>query len=97
MISEYDCLIAPVMTEKAMKGGEGGNALYIFTVLPEATKLDVTRAVEKVFSGVKVASVNILNRNGKKKTFRGKRGETKPRKLAFVRLSEGSINFEGGI
>lgn len=97
MISEYDVLIAPVMTEKAMKGGEGGSALYVFRILPEATKLDVTRAVEKVFSGVKVAAVNILNRGGKQKTFRGRRGETKSRKLAYVRLSEGSINFEGGI
>ena len=96
MISEYDVLIAPVMTEKAMKGVEGKTA-YVFKVLPNATKLDIARAIEKVFSGVKVADVNVLNRGGKKKTFRGKRGETKPRKLAFVRLSEGSINFEGGI
>lgn len=96
MISAYDCLIAPVMTEKTMKGGEG-KALYTFNVLSEATKSDVARAVEKVFSGVKVDSVNILNRRGKKKTFRGKPGKTKPKKIAFVRLSEGSINFEGGI
>lgn len=92
MISEYDCLIAPVMTEKAMKGGA-----YVFRVLPNATKHDIARAVEKVFSGVKVAGVSVLNRDGKKKTFRGKRGVTKSRKLAFVKLSEGSINFEGGI
>ena len=79
-----------------MKGVEGKTA-YVFKVHPDATKLDIAKAVEKVFAGVKVAAVNVLNRSGKKKVFRGKRGETKPRKLAFVRLSEGSINFEGGI
>ncbi len=46
---------------------------------------------------VKVAKVNVLNRGGKKKTFRGKVGETKSVKLARVHLSEGVINFEGGI
>ncbi|MDR2682173.1 MAG: 50S ribosomal protein L23 [Holosporaceae bacterium] len=94
MISEYDCLIAPVMTEKAMNAGKDG--VYVFKVHSEATKLDVSRAVEKVFS-VKVSKVNILNRNGKNKKFRGKAGLTKSRRLAVVRLTEGSINFEGGI
>ncbi|GHU16505.1 50S ribosomal protein L23 [Alphaproteobacteria bacterium] len=95
MISEYDCLIAPVMTEKAMNSGKEG--VYVFRVHTEATKLDVSRAVEKVFDGVKVAKVNVLNRNGKIRKFRGRTGLTKPRKLAIVRLAEGSINFEGGI
>ncbi len=94
MMSEYDCLVAPVMTEKAMNSGKDG--VYVFRVHVNATKLDVTNAVEKVFK-VKVSKVNILNRNGKRKTFRNKKGVTKPRKIAVVRLSDGSINFEGGI
>lgn len=94
MISVYDCLIAPVMTEKAMNSGKDGT--YVFKVHIDATKLDISRAVEKVFS-VKVSKVNVLNRNGKKRTFRNKKGLTKPRRIAVVRLSEGTINFEGGI
>ncbi|MDR2794440.1 MAG: 50S ribosomal protein L23 [Holosporaceae bacterium] len=94
MISEYDCLIAPVMTEKVMNAGKDG--IYVFKVHSEATKLDVCKAVEKVFS-VKVSKVNMLNRDGKRKKFRGKDGLTKPRKLAIVRLADGSINFEDGI
>jgi len=94
MISEYDCLIAPVMTEKAMNSGKDGT--YVFKVHTDATKLDISKAVEKVFN-VKVSKVNVLNRGGKQKTFRQRKGETKPRKLAIVRLSEGTINFEGGI
>jgi large subunit ribosomal protein L23 len=94
MVQEYDCLIAPVMTEKTMNSGKEG--VYVFKIVTSATKLDVKRAVEKVFN-VKVAKVNVLNRIGKKRVFRGKRGETMSRKHAVVRLSEGSINFEGGV
>ena len=94
MISEYDCLIAPVMTEKTMNSNKDG--VHVFRVSACATKLDVRRAVEKVFK-VKVAKVNILNRDGKKRTFRGKVGETAGRRIAVVSLSEGKINFEGGI
>lgn len=92
MISEYDCLIVPVMTEKSMNAGSG---VHVFKIDAKATKLDVRKAVEKVFN-VKVAKVNVLNRSGKQKTFRGKYGETKSTRFAIVRLSEGSINFEGG-
>ena len=93
MISEYDCLVVPVMTEKSMNAVSG---THVFKVNPKATKLDVRRAVEKVFK-VKVASVNVLNRSGKKKAFRGKYGETKFTRFAIVRLAEGAINYEGGI
>lgn len=93
MISIYDCLIAPVMTEKSMNKGEG---VYTFRVNPSATKFDVRRAVEEIFK-VKVARVNILNRTGKKKVFRGRFGRTEAKKFAIVKLSEGSIKFEGGL
>ena len=94
MMSEYDCLVAPVMTEKAMNSGKDGT--YVFKVHSDATKLDISKAVEKVFK-VKVSKVNVLNRNGKQKTFRNRKGLTKPRKIAVIRLSEGTINFECGI
>ena len=92
MISAYDCLIVPVMTEKSMKSA---GKTYIFQVDSRATKIDVRNAVEKVFN-VKVSKVNVLNRGGKKKVFRNRRGETQARKFAMVNLSEGTINFEGG-
>lgn len=92
MISIYDCLIAPVMSEKTMSKAEG---VHVFKVNTSATKFDVRRAVEEIFK-VKVASVNILNRGGKKKVFRGKLGRTENRKFAVVKLSEGTIKAEGG-
>lgn len=94
MISAYDCLIAPVMTEKTMSSQSEG--VHVFRVHACANKFDVKRAVEEVFK-VKVATVNILNRGGKKRVFRGRIGETASKKIAIVRLSEGTINFEGGI
>ncbi len=94
MMSEYDCLVAPVMTEKAMNSGK--DSTYVFKVHSDATKLDISKAVEKVFK-VKVSKVNVLNRNGKQKTFRNRKGLTKSRKIAVIRLSEGTINFEGGV
>jgi large subunit ribosomal protein L23 len=93
-MSPYDCLIVPVMTEKSMNSGKEG--VYVFRVNINASKLDVKAAVEKVFS-VKVAKVSVLNRKGKTRTFRGKIGNTAYKKHAVVRLSEGTINFEGGI
>ncbi|MDR2107580.1 MAG: 50S ribosomal protein L23 [Holosporaceae bacterium] len=94
MISEYDCLIRPVMTEKTMNSK--GSGVYVFRVSVEATKSDVRRAVEKIFD-VKVSAVNILNRKGKKRFFRKISGMTESKKYAVVSLSDGAINFEGGV
>jgi large subunit ribosomal protein L23 len=93
-MSEYDCLVRPVMTEKTMNSKGAG--VHVFRVRSEATKSDVKRAVEKVF-GVKVSAVNILNRKGKKRLFRRVSGMTESKKYAVVSLSDGAINFEGGI
>lgn len=93
MLSIFDCLIAPVMTEKSTNTAKDG--VHVFQVHTAANKTTVKTAVEMLFK-VKVAKVNILNRPGKKKVFRGRYGNTAPRKFAIVTLSEGSINFEGG-
>jgi large subunit ribosomal protein L23 len=81
------------MTEKTMNSSKDG--VHVFKVNPNATKLDIKNAVEKIFS-VKVAKVSVLNRNGKRRAFKGRVGKTDPKRHAVVRLSEGAINFEGG-
>ena len=40
---------------------------YTFLVHPEANKTMIKEAVEKMFEGTKVASVNTMNMDGKKK------------------------------
>ncbi|MDR0406911.1 MAG: 50S ribosomal protein L23 [Holosporales bacterium] len=86
-------LIAPVMTEKSSAALEQG--IHVFRVAHKATKSQVKRAVEEIFS-VKVAHVNILMRIGKKKIFHQRKGERGSSRRAYVRLKEGTINLEGG-
>ena len=81
-------LVRPVVSEKSYALMEDG--AYVFVVAPDATKVDVRNAVEQVF-GVKVKSVNTLNRKGKTRRNRktntvGKRSATK---RAVVTLAAG--------
>jgi large subunit ribosomal protein L23 len=82
----YDIIIAPVITEKATAASEHGQV--IFKVARDATKPQIKEAVEKLFD-VKVKAVNTLIRKGKRKLFRGRRGEQSDVKKAIVTLEEG--------
>lgn len=70
---------------------------YTFVVHPDANKTQIKIAVEKVF-GVKVDSVNTLNRQGKRKRTRAGYGQRKSTKRAIVTLSADSkpIDIFGG-
>ena len=74
----YDVILKPVITEKSMNAM--ADKKYTFLVHPDATKSQVKEAVEKMFAGTKVASVNTMNYDGKTKrrgmTF-GKTAKTK--------------------
>lgn len=84
----------PVITEKSSRVGEYGQ--YVFKVASDATKIEIQRAIEHVFS-VSVESVNTLVVKGKERGFRGRFGRRSDYKKAIVRLSAGqSISFEGG-
>ena len=63
-IKYYDVILKPVVTEKSM--GMMADKKYTFLVHPDATKTQVKEAVEKMFSGTKVESVNTMNCEGKK-------------------------------
>ncbi|HIW30634.1 MAG TPA: 50S ribosomal protein L23 [Candidatus Luteococcus avicola] len=81
-----DILLAPVVSEKSY--GLLDENKYTFLVAPQANKTEIKIAVEKVF-GVKVVSVNTINRQGKKRRTRfgiGKRPDTK---RAIVTVAEG--------
>ncbi|MDB6060015.1 MAG: ribosomal protein [Verrucomicrobiaceae bacterium] len=88
----YKVLLGPHISEKAANSAETGNQV-VFKVLPTATKLEVKKAVEKLFS-VKVLGVQTLNVKGKVK--RNKFGVVKKPswKKAYVRLEQGQdIDF----
>jgi large subunit ribosomal protein L23 len=88
-----DILLAPVVSEKSY--GLLDENKYTFIVAPQANKTEIKIAVEQVF-GVKVASVNTLNRQGKTRRTRVGTGRRKNTKRAIVTLREGTIDIFGG-
>ena len=55
-IQYYDVILKPVVTEKSME--LMADKKYTFLVHTEATKSQIKEAVEKMFNGTKVKSVN---------------------------------------
>ena len=89
-----DVLLAPVVSEKAY--GLLDENKYTFLVRKDANKTQIKIAVEAVF-GVKVLSVNTLNRPGKRQRTRTGFGKRKDTKRAIVSLVEGDrIDLFGG-
>ena len=82
----YDVIKRPLVTEKSQMGLQSNQ--YTFEVLPEATKADIKTAVETMFN-VSVESVNTLNKFGKNKVFKGRKGQRQDTKKAIVRLKSG--------
>ena len=93
-VQYYDVILKPVITEKSMNAM--GDKKYTFFVHPEATKTQIKEAVEKMFEGTKVAKVNTMNCEGKKKRVRGTYnfGKTAKTKKAIVKLTEDSADIE---
>ncbi|MCS4664259.1 50S ribosomal protein L23, partial [Staphylococcus aureus] len=72
-----DIILAPVVSEKSY--GLLDQNTYTFVVKPTANKTEIKIAIEQIF-GVKVTSVNTMNRKGKVRRTRtgvGKRPDTK--------------------
>ena len=88
-----DILLAPVVSEKSYGLLDEGK--YTFVVDPRANKTEIKIAVENIF-GVKVDSVNTLNRQGKTRRTKFGLGKRKNTKRAIVTLKEGSIDIFGG-
>ena len=89
-------ILKPVITEKSMAGQI--EKKYTFLVHPEATKSQIKVAVERMFEGTKVESVNTMNYKGKPKQRSSRSGITKGRtaktKKAIVKLTEDSKDIE---
>lgn len=84
-IKYYDVILKPVITEKSMRGM--GEKKYTFLVHPEANKNMIKEAVEKMFPGTKVSSVNTMNKDGKTKRRGMTFGKTAKTKKAIVQLT----------
>ena len=91
-IKYYDVILKPVVTEKTMN--EMADKKYTFYVHTDANKAMIKQAVEKMFEGAKVESVNTLNLVGKVKRRGYTSGRTNARKKAIVKLTEDSKEIE---
>jgi large subunit ribosomal protein L23 len=88
----YDVIKEPYMTEKSNLLQETENKVS-FKVASEANKIEIRQAVEQLFK-VKVASVRTVKMRGKRKRIGARpAGRTSDWKKAYIKLSEGKINY----
>ncbi len=92
----HDIIVRPIITEKTMGGMP--NKKYTFEVAKDANKIEIAKAVEKVFK-VKVDKVNTLKVRGRLRRQGKFKGYTSSWKKAVVTLKSDSkaIEFFEGI
>ena len=82
----HEVIKSLLRTEKASLIGPQGQ--YIFWIDRRANKIEIKKAIEKIYK-VNVISVNTLNMHGKKKRKRHQEGKTPDLKKAIFRLKSG--------
>ena len=94
MSNVYDVIIQPIVSEKSARQMEAGG-VYTFKVAGHANKIDIARAVEKLFD-VTVLNVRTMNYAGKaRQALMGRMsknqapGRRSSFKKAVVTLAEG--------
>ena len=91
-VQYYDVILKPVITEKSMN--DMATKKYTFLVHTDANKTMIKEAVEKMFPGTKVQSVNTMNMDGKTKRRGMTFGKTAKTKKAVVQLTAESAEIE---
>jgi large subunit ribosomal protein L23 len=94
-------IMRPILTEKSV--AQVRYRKYTFQVSPRASKVEIGDAVERLFPGTRVGSVNTMMVRGKRRRLGGYRrrarrdeGKTAAWKKAVVTLLAGTIPaFEG--
>ncbi|SIT70773.1 large subunit ribosomal protein L23 [Ectothiorhodosinus mongolicus] len=80
-------LVGPLVSEKATMLADAANQ-HVFKVSTDATREEVRAAVEQLFD-VKVASVRVLNQQGKSKRIGRFQGRRNHWRKAYVTLEPG--------
>ena len=88
----YDVIQKPLVTERTM--ADMGEMKYVFKVHPEANKIQIREAVEKMFEGTEVDKVRTMNYSGKIRRRGRTSGRTSSYKKAVVILKPGSKDIE---
>lgn len=92
MKNPHDIIRRPVLTEKGYDGI--ADKKYVFEVDIHANKIEIKNALESVFAGIKVQSVNTLRTLGKMKRQGRTQGRTAEVKKAYVTLTKDSKPIE---
>lgn len=92
MTNAHDIIIRPIITEHSMD--QLGDRKYTFEVATAANKIEIKKAIEEVFPGVKVKSVNTMRMLGKMKRMGNNEGRRSSWKKAIVKLAEDSKTIE---
>ena len=79
-------LVQPRISEKS--GHLAAMNKYVFIISKDANKVEVKKAVESFYK-VKVVQVNVVNNQGKARTFGKTKGRTQAFKKAIVTLKKG--------
>lgn len=92
MKDPHDVIVRPVLTEESYAGFS--DKRYVFEVAKSANKTEIKLALEAVFKGIKVESVNTLRTLGKIKRQGKYSGRTPEIKKAYVTLKQDSKPIE---
>ena len=95
-LKAYDILRKPIQTEKSNAFAEK-QGKYIFVVDTKSNKIQIKKAVEKIFN-VTVKDVNVVSVPAKTKYFKGRKGKRSAYKKAII-TTKGmqKIEFSKGI
>ena len=92
MKTAYDIIKRPIITEQSMEAATFKK--YTFEVAKDANKIEIAEAVEILFPGTKVASVNTMHVRGKQKRMGKNVGMTRSWKKAVVTIKADSKKIE---
>jgi len=94
-INLYDSILSPVVTEKSTNLSEINKV--VFKVNSLADKKSIKKNIEKIFK-VNVIKINIINKQRRIKTTRGKKAKVRGYKKAIITLKKGqNIDLTTGI
>ena len=91
----YDKILSPIVTEKSTNLSDQNK--IVFKVPKTSNKQNLKKNIEKIFK-VNVVKVNIINKQGRTKTTRGRKIQLPGYKKAIITLKKGqSIDLTTGI
>ncbi len=94
-MNQYDVVVRPIVTEKSSLLKDGGNQ-YVFEVARTANKIEIAKAVERLFT-VTVMSVRVMNIEGKKRRLGKSSGKRPDWRKAIVKVNpKDKISFFEG-